>query len=592
MKRNITAKDAFKYIIKCVRPFHAAIFVMFSVAIFWAVDLSLRPFILKIILNKVAEGSAENIFSYLSVSAISYALMSFLAPVFFRLHGYFVEIQMTPRLRERISNEALNDLLDQSHSYYQRSYSGSLANKINDLMSHVPTIIQIVIDQFFSNFLALIIAAYVLWQVNDLFAIIMLSWVMLFMLGSLFFARHLSELSANWSEYTAIITGKIVDILSNILSVRLFSSKNLEKELLAQTSERAVIAEQKFYWFYFWIWVVYGSLFSVIQALNLYYLIKGRQEGWISIGDFALVLTINIAIVEFIWVLTRKLSEFSRSLGIIIQALQAITEEPEIKDIPEVKQLKVFAGKVSFEDVTFHYKSAIPLFKNMSVVIEAGQKVGLVGYSGSGKSTFVNVIIRLYDINQGKICIDDQDISKVTQDSLRDFIGMIQQDPSLFHRTLMDNIRYGKKDATEQEVIEAAKRAYADEFIAKIPEGYQTIVGERGVKLSGGQRQRIAIARAILKNAPILILDEATSQLDSVTESYIQDSLTDLMEGKTTLVVAHRLSTLLHMDRILVFDQGEIVEDGTHQELLAKAGLYKTLWDAQVGGFLPQKKVE
>ncbi len=592
MSKNITTKDAFKYIIKCIRPFHLAISVMFSVSIFWAVDLSLRPFILKIILNKVAEGSAENIFSYLAVPAISYALMSLLAPVFFRLHGYFVEIQMTPRLRERISNEALSDLLDQSHSYYQRSYSGSLANKINDLMNHVPLIIQIVIDQFFSNILALIIAAYVLWQVNDLFAIIMLSWVMLFILGSLLFSKHLSELSANWSEYSAIITGKIVDILSNILSVRLFSSKNIEKELLSQTSEQAVIAEQKFYWFYFWIWVVYGSLFSVIQALNLYYLIKGRQEGWISIGDFALVLTINIAIVEFIWVLTRKLSEFSRSLGIITQALQAIMEDPEIKDIPNAKELIVHSGKISFEDVTFHYKSVMPLFQHMSVVIEAGQKVGLVGYSGSGKSTFVNILIRLYEINQGKIYIDGQNIAEVTQDSLRNFIGMIQQDPSLFHRTLMDNIRYGKKDATEKEVVEAAKRAYADEFIDKIPEGYQTIVGERGVKLSGGQRQRIAIARAILKNAPILILDEATSQLDSVTESYIQESLADLMEDKTTLVVAHRLSTLLHMDRILVFDQGKIVEDGTHQGLLAKDGLYKTLWDAQVGGFLPQKKME
>jgi ATP-binding cassette subfamily B protein len=225
----------------------------------------------------------------------------------------------------------------------------------------------------------------------------------------------------------------------------------------------------------------------------------------------------------------------------------------------------------------------------MSLEILAGQKIGLVGYSGGGKTSFVNLILRLYEISEGSILIDNQDIRDVTQDSLRRAIAMIPQEPVLFHRTLLENIRYGRIEATDEEVIAASKRAYAHEFISKLPENYHTLVGERGIKLSGGQRQRIAIARAILKNAPILILDEATSQLDSVTEEYIQASLAELMQGKTTIVIAHRLSTLLHMDRILVFDQGKIIQDGTHAELLAQAGLYKTLWDAQVGGFLPDK---
>ena len=209
------------------------------------------------------------------------------------------------------------------------------------------------------------------------------------------------------------------------------------------------------------------------------------------------------------------------------------------------------------------------------MTIEAGQKVGLVGYSGGGKSTFVNLILRLFDVTDGHILIDGQDIRNVTQDSLRSNIAMIPQDPSLFHRTLMENIRYGRIEATDEEVIEAAKKAHAHEFISKLPQGYESPVGERGVKLSGGQRQRIAIARAILKNAPILILDEATSQLDSVTESDIQESLWELMQGKTTIVIAHRLSTLLHMDRIIVFDQGKIVEDGTHTEFLRTMGYIK-----------------
>ncbi len=261
-------------------------------------------------------------------------------------------------------------------------------------------------------------------------------------------------------------------------------------------------------------------------------------------------------------------------------------DKPEFQDLPGAYELKVTKGIISFDRVLFHYKGITPLFHNKSVIIEAGQKAGLVGYSGSGKSTFVNLILRLYDVTEGYILIDGQDIRGCTQDSLRKNIAMIPQDPSLFHRTLMENIRYGRIDANDESVVEAAKRAHAHEFIAKLPQGYNSLVGERGVKLSGGQRQRIAIARAILKNAPILILDEATSALDSVVESDIQQSLWELMQGKTTIVIAHRLSTLLHMDRILVFDMGKIVEDGTHTELLAMNGMYKTLWEAQVGGFL------
>jgi len=248
--------------------------------------------------------------------------------------------------------------------------------------------------------------------------------------------------------------------------------------------------------------------------------------------------------------------------------------------------------QITFDHVKFHYKGTEPLFQDKSIEIKAGQKVGLVGYSGGGKSTFVHLILRLYDVTDGTILIDGQNIKSVTQDSLRENIAMIPQDPSLFHRSLIENIRYGRIDATDAEVVEAAAKAHAHEFIERLPQGYDSLVGERGVKLSGGQRQRIAIARAILKNAPILILDEATSQLDSVTENLIQDSLWELMQNKTTVVIAHRLSILLHMDHILVFDKGKIVEDGTHSKLLAKGRLYKNLWDAQVGGFLGDEKME
>lgn len=254
-------------------------------------------------------------------------------------------------------------------------------------------------------------------------------------------------------------------------------------------------------------------------------------------------------------------------------------------DKPNATILICEKGKINFNNVNFFYKDIEPLFENMYIEIKTGQKVGLVGYSGSGKSTFVNLILRLYDITDGSISIDNQDIRNVTQDSLRENIALISQDPSLFHRSIMENIRYGKINATDEEVVEAAKKAYAHEFIMKLTEGYDSLVGERGIKLSGGQRQRIAIARAILKNSPILILDEATSQLDSVTEGLIQKNLQELVKNKTTIIIAHRLSTLLSMDRILVFDKGKIIEDGTHNELLSAKGLYKQLWDTQVAGF-------
>jgi len=290
------------------------------------------------------------------------------------------------------------------------------------------------------------------------------------------------------------------------------------------------------------------------------------------------------------WYTMFQVDEFNQALGKCKQSLSALIVPHEIKDKENALSLQVSKGQITFSDVEFFYKETKPLFQNKSVMIEGSQKVGLVGYSGSGKTTFVNLILRLFEVTKGSILIDEQNIRDVSQDSLHEKIALIPQDPTLFHRTLMENIRYGQVTATDAEVIEAAKKAHAHEFIQKLPQGYDSLVGERGVKLSGGQRQRIAIARAILKNAPILILDEATSQLDSVTEGYIQESLWELMQGTTTIVVAHRLSTLLHMDRILVFDAGKIVEDGTHSELIEKNGLYKTLWSTQVGGFLQDKK--
>ena len=590
MTRNLTTKDVWIFILRSVRPFPMAMGTMAFMAIFWAMDLSLRPYILKVILNRLAENPGGDVFSYLAVPVTTFLVLAFVMPTLSRVYGYYVEIDMIPRLRQQLAQGAFRSFLNQSHSFYQHQFSGSLGNKINDLSGDIPDLFQILIDRCFASILALLIAIITLWTVSAHFALLMMGWTTLFFLGSFIFAGRLVRLSDTWSEYISIITGQIVDSLSNILSIRLFARASEEAKTLKHTFDKAVIAEKKLQWTYFWVWFIYGYAFVIAQALNVYYLMKGYQEGVVSVGDFALVLSINVAIVEFLWNVTKDFSQFSKSFGKITQALRTIMLPVDIQDQPDARKLQVSRGEVAFKAVRFHYKGTKPLFEKLSVTIQPGQKVGLVGFSGSGKTTFVNLILRLYDVTSGQILIDSQDIRDVTQDSLHEAIGMIPQDPSLFNRTLMENIRFGRANATDADIKLAARKAHADLFIKELPGQYDTLVGERGVKLSGGQRQRIAIARVVLKNAPILILDEATSQLDSVTETLIQDSLWELMQGKTALVIAHRLSTLLHMDRILVFDKGKIVQDGTHSELLAQEGLYKILWGAQVGGFLPEDK--
>lgn len=586
---NVTTKESIQFIFKMCMQFKFCIFVLFIVSILWAIDVTLGPYLIKVMLDRVTEGVRDNAYSDLLSPAIAYISLGFFMTLVFRAYGYFVEVLMIPQMRQSITNKIFGHLLGHSHQYYQNNFSGSLGNKVSDLAMNVPEVLQVALDRIFSRFLGLCFAVIALWTVSLKFALLLLSWALGFMIYATLVSKKIQREAMEWSELGSVISGKLVDALSNVLSIRLFARKAREKVYMNQVLSNAKKAEQKLQWTYFWLWGVYGISYMTTEAIVLYNLIVDFRHGLLSVGDFALVLTINLSVVQFFWMIALEYSDLSKKLGKVTQALQMTTKPHDIVDAPQAKPLRLSKGEIAFEDVTFHYKGSEPLFKNLSVKIEGGQKVGLVGYSGGGKTSFVNLILRLYDVSFGHIFIDGQSIAACTQDSLREAISMIPQDPSLFHRTMLENIGYGRDGAEESEIIEAAKHAHAHDFIISLPEGYQSLVGERGVKLSGGQRQRIAIARAVLKNAPILILDEATSQLDSLTENDIQDSLWELMQGKTTLVIAHRLSTLLHMDRILVFEKGRIVEDGTHTELVNKGGLYKTLWEAQVGGFLQDK---
>ena len=580
-----------KFLLNILRPFKLLIFGQVTVAIFWAVDLSLRPYLLKLMVDRLPNVQAADINQQLLPLIVFYLIMSLLLVIMFRFYD-FIWLQLNPRLKRHVGDILVKMMMDHSITLFQNQFAGNLANKVKDVMSGIPDLVKLVIQQFFSNFLAVCIAVFAVWTISSTFSFLLLGWVLIFTAGSALFVKKAKLLCEDSAAIRSKVVGYMVDIFSNILSVNLFSAKKNESSRLMVHLDDYVIADQKRDWWFLWMFLFQGLSFVFYQVLVFMFLVSGFKVGTITPGDFALLVSVNISLISTLWSLSADILNFSDIVGNLKQGLQIALAPLEILDKPNAAALKCTQGKIAFDQIKFHYKGTEPLFQNKSIEITAGQKVGLVGYSGGGKSTFVNLILRLYDITDGAILIDGQDIRDVTQDSLRENIAMIPQDPSLFHRKLMENIRYGRADSTDEEVIEAAKKAHAHEFISTLPQGYDSLVGERGVKLSGGQRQRIAIARAILKNAPILILDEATSQLDSVTESLIQESLWELMQNKTTIVIAHRLSTLLHMDRILVFDKGKIVEDGTHSQLLSKAGLYKHLWDAQVGGFLGDDQME
>lgn len=580
MQKNYT-QSAFYYIYTIARFFPFPIGIMFLVSSIFAINLSLSPYILKVILDRLSKSFSEDIFTYIGTPILIYFSLTLTMTTLFRCYDYFVQIKMIPQLRKKITSSTFDYILRHDHEYYQNNFSGAISNKINDLTNSIPEILQISIDKIFHNILGTLIAISTLWCVKTEFAVVMIAWTVLFFGVSYLCFNKIQTLADKWSELGSLISGKMVDSLSNILSIRLCSLEANEKNLFNKTLEESAKAEQKLQWFYFWLWVFYGYSFVLTQGICLYFLLIGHTQGLISVGDFALVITLNLIIVDFLWMLGTDFSQFIKILGKITQALRTTTAPLDTQDNKNAPELIVTKGEIVFENVSFFYKNSGPWFENKSILISAGQKVGLVGYSGGGKSTFVNLILRLFDVTKGRILIDNQDIKEITQKSLRDSISMIPQDPTLFHRTIMENIRCGKLEASNEEVIKAAKAACVHEFISRLPLAYETLVGERGAKLSGGQRQRILISRAILKNARILILDEATSQLDSINEKDIQKNLWDLMQDKTTIVIAHRLSTLLKMDRILVFDGGKIVQDGTHKELVTE-GLYKNFWNAQI----------
>lgn len=588
---NVLSQNLQVFIWHFLKPYKSAVVVFVALALLAGCWGPFNSMLIKYMINSLSSSPVANV-SLLTWPAVLLVLNFIVFDNFtWRTIGY-LNYKFQPLIKNQIISETFQYVLNSSHQFFHDNLSGRISNQITTLAENIERILHRISADFMRGTSLLMVAFVSMYLVNPIFFYTLAIWFLAFSFFSLYLSKRLVNLSDIHTESESFVSGQLVDCITNVSNVRIFARRIFE---VLRLDKFLLVTKEKFQTkelFLIMLHSVQGMLIAIMLGFMVYFLIQLYGSHLITVGDFVLILGLGMEVAHISWYTMSQVDEFNEAVGKCKQSLTSLIVTQDLKDKKDASKLLITKGQIIFSGVKFHYKDTEALFQNKSVTIEAGEKVGLVGYSGGGKSTFVNLILRLYDVTEGHILIDGQDIRQVTQDSLRDQIAMIPQDPSLFHRTLMENIRYGRILASNEEVIESAKKAHAHEFINKLPLGYESPVGERGVKLSGGQRQRIAIARAILKNAPILILDEATSQLDSVTESHIQESLWELMQDKTTIVIAHRLSTLLHMDRIIVFDQGKIVEDGTHTELLKKNGLYKTLWDAQVGGFLPDKKNE
>ncbi|NMG40188.1 ATP-binding cassette domain-containing protein [Chelativorans sp. ZYF759] len=482
-------------------------------------------------------------------------------------------------------------LLKQSMTFYQDEFAGRIATKLMQTALAVrETVIKLVdilnyVVVYFIGMLLLVGSAD--WRL----ALPLAGWLVGYVLLMRYFIPRLGEIAERQADARSIMTGRVVDSYSNIQTVKLFSHARREasyaREGMGGFLDTVYAQMRKITGLYGLLYMLNSACLFLVGAIGIWLWIGGL----VSVGAVALALGLVLRLWGMSQWIMWELSQLFENIGTVRDGISSISLPHLVEDKPNAKELVVAHGEIAFDHVRFHYGKDKGVIEDLSLKIAPGEKIGIVGRSGAGKSTLVNLLLRFYDIEAGRLLIDGQNISDVTQDSLRAHIGVVTQDTSLLHRSVRDNILYGRPDATEEMMLEAARKAEATLFIDELSDpqgrrGYDAHVGERGVKLSGGQRQRIAIARVMLKDAPILILDEATSALDSEVEAAIQENLYRLMEGKTVIAIAHRLSTIAAMDRLVVMDKGRIIEEGTHDELIASGGLYAQLWQRQSGGFL------
>ncbi|MBI5654723.1 ABC transporter ATP-binding protein [Candidatus Uhrbacteria bacterium] len=486
-----------------------------------------------------------------------------------------------------IASTSFSYLEKHSYQFFSNSFTGSLVRKVNRLVRSFEELTDKLIFNFIPLFVLTFGALSVITWRQPTIGMIMFAWVFLFVGMNLLLFKKVQKYNLLRAEKDSEVTGVLSDSLTNNVNVKLFSRYDFEESRYAKVLDewRTLMSKG---WKMNILPIILGAIsFLILEFAVIYTALHYYAIGALTLGDFVLFQTYILSLITGLWQIQNYMKHVFQAFSDAREMVDILLEPHGIEDSRRAKNLVVPKGGLEFKDVKFSYHKTRTVLKDFGLKVKPGEHVALVGPSGSGKSTIVKLLFRFYDLDKGKILIDDQDIAKCTQDSLRENVALVPQDPVLFHRSLMDNIRYGRLDATDEEVFEASKKANCHDFIINQSSGYQTFVGERGIKLSGGERQRVAIARAILKNAPILVLDEATSSLDSESEALIQDALKTLMRGKTSIVIAHRLSTIMQMDRIVVMQEGRIIDQGTHPALLKRQGMYKKLWEIQAGGFMP-----
>lgn len=579
----------YTYYLKQVWPSFAALLI---VGLFGAlIEVALFSYLSRII--DLAQGTPNvNFFKEHGIELAWMAVVALvLRPIFVGLHDLLVHQTLSPSLTSLIRWQNHSYVLKQSLNFFQNDFAGRIAQRIMQTGNSLRDSAVQAVDALW-HVLIYAISSLVLFAEADWRLMIpLLTWIAAFIGALYYFVPRVKERSVVSSDARSKLMGRIVDGYTNITTLKLFAHTNFEqqyaREAIKEQTEKAQLAGR-----------VVTSMDVAITSMNGLLIVSTTgltlwlwTQSLITVGAIALATGLVIRIVNMsgwiMWVVTG----IFENIGMVQDGLQTISQPVSITDREQAKPLNVARGEVRFDHVDFHYGKKSGIIGDLNLTIKPGEKIGLIGPSGAGKSTLVNLLLRLYDVQGGRILIDGQNIAEVGQESLRERIGMITQDTSLLHRSIRDNLLYGKPDATDAELWEAVHKARADEFIPLLSDsegrtGFDAHVGERGVKLSGGQRQRIAIARVLLKDAPILIMDEATSALDSEVEAAIQESLETLMQGKTVIAIAHRLSTIARMDRLVVLENGKIAETGSHAELLAHGGLYARLWQHQTGGFV------
>lgn len=586
--QKATNKDVLKFFMQTAKPFRWRLFIVICLISASQIILLFEPIYSKkffdVLAGAIPSEAGQVIPLLISLLVIILGLR--LAVWFFMEVGTMVENFVLPKYEAEIEKRSFNNILRHSDDFFANSFVGSLAQKVRRISRAADVLSNLLVYQFLVVAILIIGALIVLFLHTPIVAFMIIVWLVIVVIGNYYISQWKLKYDERRAESDSEITAQLADSITNYQNTRLFTGHEHERKLFNHVATKLQNLRSL-------TWNL-ATLNNALQWLSvillefavLYFAIHLWKKGQITLGDFVLYQGYLFILFDRTFNLGRAIRDFYENLADAKEMVSILITPFEVADTHDAKPLKVKEGRIKFEDMSFAYRQTRTVIKNFNLEITAGQKFALVGPSGSGKSTLAKLLLRLYDVSDGKILIDGQRILKVTQESLHKQVAYVPQDPILFHRSLLENIRYGKFKASKKKVIEAAKKARCHEFVKDLPDGYDTLVGERGIKLSGGERQRVAIARAILKNAPILILDEATSSLDSESEMKVQAALKELMKDKTVIVIAHRLSTILEMDQIVVMDKGQIIDQGTHQELLERQGLYKKLWDIQSGGFI------